>query len=80
MSIAIKSPNADEIWEKFKNSKKLDFLKKFWGQKKVQLNKDQITSAEYVKNVTKAAVFYFQGRTSVKPAAASKAKKEQVDA
>ncbi|GAB4307308.1 MAG: hypothetical protein Kow0069_04740 [Promethearchaeota archaeon] len=80
MSIKIKTPNADEVFERWKASTPADVLKKHWAVKKAAFDRAQVTSAEYVKNVVKAAVFFFQASARVAPAAQSRGKSERVDA
>lgn len=79
MVIQIKSPNADEIFDRFK-SQHVELLKKHYSKKNIAFNIDQITSAEFVQDVVKAAVFYFQGKLEIKAAKGSKTNTEQVDA
>ncbi|MHA1727813.1 MAG: hypothetical protein ACTSWY_03670 [Promethearchaeota archaeon] len=64
----IKTPNADEIFNKFKEkgSRKKD-LEKHYGLKKTVFNVDNVTAAEFVQGVNKEAVFFFQNKIDVKP-------------
>lgn len=58
MSIQIKSPNPDEIWDRWKRqSAKSQNLEKHYKIKGSVFNLDNITSAEYVKEVEKGAIF-----------------------
>jgi hypothetical protein len=68
MSIRIKGPNADTIFEKFKrNVADKKKLQKLYGVKKASFNPDNVTAAEYVKGVLKEAVFYYSVDVSIKP-------------
>lgn len=67
MSIQIKGPNADDIFNRFKQKADKKSLEKHYGVKKAVFNIDNITAAEYVKSVTKEAVFFFEVNVNIKP-------------
>jgi hypothetical protein len=67
MSIIIKTPNADAIFARFKQKANRKDLEDIYGVKKAAFNPDNVTAAEFVKNVQKEAVFYFESELSVKP-------------
>ena len=68
MSIRIKSPNPDAVWDRWKqkNSKK-ENLEKHYKIKGTIFNLESITAAEYVKDVAKGVVFYFEKSQNVGP-------------
>lgn len=81
MPITIKSPNSDEIWEKWKQraySKQKKELEKAYEVKGASFSLQNITASEYVKNVIKAAVIYTEKRTSIKAGKTDKEKSEMV--
>lgn len=79
MPVTIKSPNSDDVWANWKSkASKSQKLEKHYGIKGAVFKLDDITAAEYIKNVTKAAIVYFEKRYEVK-ASNAKIKKEQGD-
>ncbi len=68
MPIQIKGPNADEIFNRFKQtSGRRKALEKHYGIKKAAFNIDNITAAEFVKEVHKEAVFFYGVDVNIKP-------------
>lgn len=68
MPIQIKGPNADEIFNRFKQtSGRRKALEKHYGIKKAAFNIDNVTAAEFVKEVHKEAVFFYQVDVNIKP-------------
>ena len=66
MGITIKSANPDDIWESWKRkASKTQKLEKHYGTKGAVFNLDQVTATEFVKNVSKAAIIYFEKRKSL---------------
>ncbi|MFW9999563.1 MAG: zinc finger-like domain-containing protein [Candidatus Hodarchaeota archaeon] len=71
MSVRIKTPNLDEIFEKWKqkaartNRKKME---KQFGTKGAVFSLDAISAAEYVKDTMKEAAIYFAVKKSLGPA------------
>jgi hypothetical protein len=63
--MTIKSPNADEVFDKWINKMKAKDLEKKFKVKKVPFQKSNITAAESVQNVEKHTVFYFQSEKKV---------------
>jgi hypothetical protein len=60
-SIIIKSPNSDDIWEKWKQKNiKKEKLAKNFGVKGAQFKLEDVTGTKYVKKVTEAAVIYLE--------------------
>ncbi len=70
MPITIKSPNADDIFARYLRIATKKDVEKAYAVKGAAFDFDKISAAENVKNVTKGAVFYFQYKTEIKPAAA----------
>src|SRR5271157_43295 len=66
MPVTIKSPNADEIFDAYKQKAPKKDLEKAYGVKGAVFNIDQITAAEYVQNVQKGCVLYFQYKEGAK--------------
>ena len=61
MAIHIKSPNPDEVWEKWKlKAARSQKLEKYYGIKGAVFNLESITAAEFVKDVNKGAIFYLE--------------------
>lgn len=76
MAIKIKSPNSDEIWEKWKQSAvKSQNLEKHYGIKGAQFSLENITAAEFVKNVEKGVIFYYEESEDIQP---SRSKPEKI--
>ncbi len=68
MVVKIKSPNPDEIWEKWKHRvSSAGNLEKHYKVKGAQFTLDSITAAEYVKRVEKGAIFYFEKSHDIQP-------------
>ena len=66
MGITIKSANPDDIWESWKRkASKTQKLEKHYGTKGAVFNLDQVTATEFVKNVSKAAIIYFEKRIPI---------------
>lgn len=67
-AITIKSPNSDIIWDtwKQKNVKKQN-LEKHYKVKGSIFNLENITAAEYVKGVDKAAIIFMLKKNTIKP-------------
>ena len=64
--VVIKSPNADEVFEAFKR-KQGNKLEKHYAVKGAVFQLDNVTSAEFVKGVTKDAIIFFRTKREVKP-------------
>lgn len=63
MVVVIKSPNPDEIWEKWKENvarKNMKSLKKAYDVRGAQFSLENITAAEYVKDVEKEAAVFIE--------------------
>jgi len=70
MSIRIKSPNPDEIWEKWKQKAlktQKKQLEKVYKIKGAVFSIENIAAAEYVKNVNKEAAIYFEKSIKIEP-------------
>lgn len=67
MPVSIKSPNGDDVWEawKRKNVKSQD-LEKHYGLKGAVFKIDDLAASEFVQDVKKAALIYFEIETTVK--------------
>ncbi|MHA1819166.1 MAG: hypothetical protein ACTSU2_14840 [Promethearchaeota archaeon] len=65
--VVIKGPNADEIFNRFKQKADRKRLEKHYGIKKAAFNIDNVTAAEYVTAVNKHAVFFFLVDVNIKP-------------
>ncbi|WP_371805288.1 hypothetical protein [Candidatus Lokiarchaeum ossiferum] len=65
--VTIKSANPDDIWDRWKKKAvKSQKLEKHYGVKGAVFNLDNITAAEFVKGVTKAAIVFFEKSYEVK--------------
>ena len=71
--IIIKSPNPDVIWNSWKQevSKKIN-LEKHYKTKGAVFSLDNITAAEYVKAVNKAAIIFYEEVYETKPSSSKK--------
>ncbi len=79
--IVIKSPNSDEVWSSWKRkASKSQNLEKHYGIKGAVFNLDNITAAEFVKGVNKAAIIYFEKNYEVKVVVSGKMEKMQKNA
>lgn len=68
MAIKIKSPNSDDVWEKWKKrAERSQNLEKHYKVKGAAFTLDSITAAEYVKNVNKGAIFFFEESHDIQP-------------
>ena len=77
MVVKIKSPNLDDVWDRWKKkSAKSQKLEKHYGVKGASFNLDNITAAEFVTGVTKGAIIYLEKSYSVKGGSAGKGKKQ----
>ncbi len=77
--VTIKSANPDEIWDKWKKkSVRSQKLEKHYGVKGAVFSIDNITAAEFVKGVNKAAILFFEKSYEVK-AEKTKPKSEKGD-
>ena len=75
MPVNIKSPNPDDIWDAWKRKyNKSQELEKNYGIKGAVFNLDDISAAEFVKGISKAALIYFEIDSKVK----TDAKKGQI--
>ncbi len=78
MAITIKAPNADDIFVRYLRIANKKDVEKAYAVKGAVFDLDKISAAESVQNVTKGAVFYFQYKTEIKPAAKSKEDEQEV--
>lgn len=81
MVVEIKSPNPDEIWERWKQKmaqKDMKSLKKAYDVRGAKFSLENITAAEYVKDVEKEAAVFIETILRIKRKKAD-AKKFQVD-
>lgn len=68
--VYIKTPNLDEIFEKWKKravSRDKKYMEKQFGTKGAVFSLDQISAAEYVKDTLKEAAVYFSIKKTVAP-------------
>ena len=75
MSVRIKTPNLDEIFEKWKQKaarKDRKKMEKQFGTKGAVFSLDAISAAEYVKDTMKEAAIYFAVKKSLGPAPTGK--------
>ena len=63
----IKSPNKDDVFDKWINKTPAKELEKAFKIKNVPFQKNNISAAESVKNVEKFTVFYFQSEKHASP-------------
>jgi hypothetical protein len=78
MSVRIKTPNLDSIFEKWKQTaarKDKKKMEKQFGTKGAVFTLDAISAAEYVKDTMKEAAIYFAIKKSLGPAAEGKDEK-----
>ncbi|MCF2140075.1 MAG: hypothetical protein K9W44_08480 [Candidatus Lokiarchaeota archaeon] len=68
MVISIKSPNSDDIWNRWKRQNvKSQNLEKHYKIKGSIFNLENITAAEYVKSVEKGAIIFYTKKETSKP-------------
>jgi hypothetical protein len=66
MPVNIKSPNPDDIWDAWKRKNvKTQSLEKHYGIKGAVFKLDDISAAEFVKDVHKATLIYFEVETKI---------------
>ncbi|NHI94094.1 MAG: hypothetical protein EAX96_16510 [Candidatus Lokiarchaeota archaeon] len=62
MSMTVKAPNPDDVFDKWLQRAPPKKLENFFAVKGVKFEKGNISKAKYVKNIVDSVVFYFQAK------------------
>ncbi|MHA1894713.1 MAG: hypothetical protein ACTSX4_09440 [Candidatus Helarchaeota archaeon] len=67
MSVTVKAPNPDDIFDKWLQRAPLKKLEKYFRVKGVKFEKSNISKAKHVKNILESVIFYFKTKIEKMP-------------